>query len=119
MSALRFIEGATVFLPVSAPGALLYLGDGHAVQGDGELNGDALETSLDVELSVDIIHSRCTPAPRVESATHLIAMGLGGSLDDAFKSATANMAGWIAEDYKLTPSEIAEFLGTAAEPSIA
>jgi len=44
-----------------------------------------------------------------------MAMGLGGSLDDAFKSATANMAGWIAEDYKLTPPEIAELFGTAAE----
>jgi amidase len=111
----EIVEGATVYLPVSVPGALLYVGDGHAVQGDGELNGNALETSLDVEFSVDIIPGRRTPGPRVESATHIMAMGLGGSLDDAFKSATANMAGWIAEDYKLTPAETAELFGTAAE----
>jgi amidase len=111
----EIVEGATIYLPVSVPGALLYLGDGHAAQGDGELNGNALETSLDVEFSVDIIPERSTPRPRVESATHIMAMGLGGSLDDAFKSATANMAGWIAEDYKLTPAEIAELFGTAAE----
>jgi acetamidase/formamidase len=111
----EIIEGATLYLPVAVPGALLYLGDGHAAQGDGELNGNALETSLDVEFSVDIIPGRRTPGPRVESATHIMAMGLGGSLDDAFKSATANMAGWIAEDYKLEPSEIAELFGTAAE----
>lgn len=111
----EIVEGATLYLSVSVPGALLYLGDGHAVQGDGELNGNALETSLDVEFTVDVIPRRRTPGPRVESASHIMAMGLGGSLDDAFKSATANMAGWIAEDYKLTPEEIAELFGTAAE----
>src|SRR5207253_2679910 len=45
----EIVEGATVYLPVSVPGALLYVGDGHALQGDGELNGNALETSMDVE----------------------------------------------------------------------
>jgi amidase len=111
----EIVEGATIYLPVSVPGALLYLGDGHAAQGDGELNGNALETSLDVEFTVDLIPGRRTPGPRVESSTHIMAMGLGGSLDDAFRSATANMAGWIAEDYKLLPAEIAELFGTAAE----
>jgi acetamidase/formamidase len=111
----EIVEGATIYLPVLVPGALLYLGDGHAAQGDGELNGNALETSLDVEFTVDLIPGRRTPGPRVESATHIMAMGLGGSLGDAFKSATANMAGWIAEDYKLLPAEIAELFGTAAE----
>jgi amidase len=53
--------------------------------------------------------------PRVESATHLMAMGLGGSLDDAFRAATANMAQWLTDDYKLTPSELAQVLGTSAE----
>ncbi|HEY6619599.1 MAG TPA: acetamidase/formamidase family protein [Steroidobacteraceae bacterium] len=111
----EIVEGATIYLPVSVPGALLYLGDGHAAQGDGELNGNALETSLDVEFTVDLLPGRRTPGPRVESDTHIMAMGLGGSIDDAFKSATANMAGWIAEDYKLLPAEIAELFGTSAE----
>jgi acetamidase/formamidase len=44
-----------------------------------------------------------------------MAMGLAGSLDDAFRAATANMAQWLADDYKLAPSEIAQVLGTAAE----
>jgi amidase len=44
-----------------------------------------------------------------------MAMGLSGSLDDAFRMATENMAQWLADDYKLTPSEVAQVMGTAAE----
>ena len=51
-------EGASVSLPVAQPGALLYVGDGHALQADGELNGNALETSLDVEFSVDLVREK-------------------------------------------------------------
>jgi len=111
----EIVEGATVYLPVSVPGALLYVGDGHALQGDGELNGDALETSMDVEFTVDVIPGKRIMGPRVESPTHIMAMGLSGSLDDAFRGATANMAEWLADEYKLTPSEVAQVLGTSAE----
>src|ERR1039457_779001 len=89
-------EGATIYLPVNVPGALLYVGDGHAAQGDGELNGNALETSMDVEFTVDVVAHKSLMSPRVESATH-------------------NMAQWLTDDYKLTPSEVAQVLGTAAE----
>ena len=111
----EIVEGATVYLPVSVPGAMLYFGDGHAMQGDGELNGNALETSMDVEISVDVIAKKRISGPRVESATHIMAMALGGSIDEAFRNATSRMATWLEEDYKLTPSEIAQVLGTSAE----
>jgi acetamidase/formamidase len=111
----EIVEGATVYLPVNVPGALLYVGDGHAAQGDGELTGNALETSMDVEFTVDVVARKAIRGPRVESATHIMAMGLDGSLDEAFRSATANMAQWLIDDYKLTPSEVAQVLGTAAE----
>lgn len=111
----EIIEGATVYLPVRVPGAFLYFGDGHALQGDGELNGNALETSMDVTVTIDVIPKRRIPGPRVESATHVMAMGLAGSVDDAFRDATSNMADWLTTDYKLTPSEVAQVLGTAAE----
>ena len=111
----EIVEGATVYLPVNVPGALLYVGDGHAMQGDGELNGNALETSMDVEFTVDVIPGKRITGPRVESATHIMAMGLGGSLDDAFRAATAGMAQWLTDEYKLTPSEVAQVLGTSAE----
>jgi acetamidase/formamidase len=109
------VEGATVYLPVNAPGAMLYVGDGHAAQGDGELNGNALETSMDVEFTVDVIAGKGVPGPRVESATHIMAVGLDGSIDDAFRMATVNMAGWLTEKYGLTPPEVAEVMGTSAE----
>jgi amidase len=109
------VEGATVYLPVNNPGALLYIGDAHAAQGDGELTGNALETSADVEITVDVIPGKRVPGPRVEGATHVFAMGLAGSLDEAFRTATANMAAWLADQYQLTPSEVAQVLGTAAE----
>jgi len=111
----EIVEGATVYLPVSTPGAMLYLGDGHALQGDGELNGNALETSMDVEFSVDVIPDKRIGAPRVESASHIMVVGLAGSLDEAFRVATASMADWLMDDYKLTASEVAQVLGTAAE----
>jgi acetamidase/formamidase len=111
----EIVEGATVYLPVSVPGALLYFGDGHALQGDGEINGNALETSLDVEVKVDLIPARSVPGPRVETGTHIMGMGLARSIDEAVRSATANLAAWLSRDYHLTPSEVAEVIGTAVE----
>ena len=114
----EIVEGATVYLPVRVPGALLYLGDGHAAQGDGELNGNALETSMDVEFTVDLIPEQRLRGPRVESATHIMTVGLGGSLEDATREATSGMAQWLSDNYKLTPSEVAQVLGTSAEYKI-
>ena len=114
----EIIEGATVYLPVNVPGALLYVGDAHAVQGDGELNGNALETSMDVEFTVDVIPAKRIPGPRVESLTHIMTMGLAGSLDEAFRIATSSMTQWLMNDYKLTVSEAAQVLGTSAQYTV-
>ena len=114
----EIVEGATVYLPIAQPGALLYVGDGHAAQGDGELNGNALETSMDVEFSVDVIASKSLMTPRVESATHLMTLGLGGTLEDALRVATASLGQWLEQDYHLTPSEIAIVLGSSVEYTI-
>jgi amidase len=111
----EMVEGATLYLPVQAAGAFLYVGDGHAAQGDGETTGDALETSMDVEFTVDVIPGKSVPGPRVESATQIMAMGLAGTTDDALRSATQNMVKWLTDEYKLGPTEIGEVLGTAAE----
>ena len=114
----EIVEGATVYLPVAQPGALLYVGDGHAAQGDGELNGNALETSMDVELTVDVVRGASAMTPRVENATHIMAIGLGGTLEDAVRAATAGLGQWLEQDYQLTPAEIAMVLGSAVEYAI-
>jgi amidase len=111
----EIVEGSTVYLPVGQPGAILYVGDGHAIQGDGELNGNALETSLDVEFSVEVVREKSIPGPRVENAEYLMAMGLAGSLDDAFKEATSALADWLEGDYGLTGPEVAMLLGVTVE----
>jgi acetamidase/formamidase len=114
----EIVEGATVYLPVAQPGALLYIGDGHAAQGDGELNGNALETSMDVELTVDVVPRKTVMTPRVESAAHIMTVGLGGTLEDALRAATAGLGQWLEQDYQLTASEIAMVLGSSVEYTI-
>lgn len=106
-------EGTTIYLPVYHPGALLFLGDGHAAQGDGELTGDALETSMDFEFTVDLIRDRNFGHPLAENAEFLISIGIGGSLDQALQQATSGLVRWLERDFKLTPSEAAMLLGFA------
>ena len=108
-------EGATVYLPVYQPGALLYLGDAHALQGDGETSQYALETSMDVEVRVELIKSTALSAPRVESATQLMVLGQAGSLDDALRAATAGMAQWLEQEYGLNLSQTAQVLGSSVQ----
>ena len=107
-------EGSTVYLQARVPGALVYIGDGHAAVGDGELNGNGLETSMAVEFRVEVIRDKSTPQPRVETADRLMALGYEGSLDEALKTATFNMQRWLTREYTLDPSEAAQVIGSAA-----
>jgi len=109
----RIREGTTVYLPVFQPGALLFVGDGHAAQGDGELTGNALETSLDLEFRVELIRGESAGVPRAEDAEYRMAMGIAGSLNEALQQATTNMARWLQRDFKLDRAEVAYVLGTA------
>jgi acetamidase/formamidase len=111
-------EGTTVYLPVNHPGALLFLGDGHAAQGDGELTGDALETSMDFEFTVDVIPGKNFGHPLVENAEFLISLGIGGSLDQALQQATSGLVRWLERDYKLNVNEAAMVLGFAVQYNI-
>ena len=60
-------EGASVILPVSVPGAYLFLGDGHALEGDGEAVGSGIETSLDVQFTVSLRKKASLTDPRIEN----------------------------------------------------
>jgi amidase len=115
----RLTQGTTLYFPVFEDGALLFLGDGHAAQGAGELTGDALETTLEVEFTVDLIRNSGLGTPRAEDATYLMAMGIAGSLDEATRRATTALAGWLAADHGLSPNDVALVMGTAVEYDVA
>jgi acetamidase/formamidase len=112
-------EGVTVYFPVYHPGALLFVGDGHAAEGDGELTGDALETSMEVEFTVDVLDGQSIDNPRAENGEYVMALGIGNSLTDALQAATTNMAQWLERDYKLNSAEVAMVLGTSMRYDIA
>jgi acetamidase/formamidase len=112
-------EGVTVYLPVFVPGALLFVGDGHAAQGAGELTGNALETSMDIEFTVDVISNVSPRGPRMENAEYLMASGMSQSLDDAFRDATTNLVQWLERSYGLNPAEVSSVVSTAVTYDIA
>jgi amidase len=112
-------EGVTVYLPVYQEGALLFVGDGHALEGDGELTGDALETSMAVEFTVEVVRGKSTQGPRFESDEFLMASGIANSLPEALQTATTELARWLERDYKLSPNESNVLLGAAIRYDIA
>jgi amidase len=103
----KIAEGATVILPVYHQGALLFVGDGHALQGDGEATGTGIETSLDVELTLNVLKNAHLSGPRVETTDEIISIGsqpeFASALDNALRMATTDMVGWLVQDYGLEP----------------
>jgi acetamidase/formamidase len=90
--------GSTLFLPVHVPGALLSVGDGHALQGDGEVSGTAIETSLAGTFRILLHKARRLHWPRAETPTHYITMGLDPDLDEAARLATREMIDFLASE---------------------
>ncbi len=100
-------EGTTVILPVYHPGALLFLGDGHALQADGEPTGTGIETSMDVEFTVELRKKVNLTGPRAETSEHIISIGSQPEFVSAsnrgLQLATSDMVNWLTTDYKLEP----------------
>src|SRR5262245_38734840 len=94
--------GVKLMLPVNEPGALLFLGDGHARQGEGEVAGTGLETSMDVEFTVDLVKKKAMGWPRLETATHVMVLGSARPLLEAFQHATSELQRWLMADYGFT-----------------
>lgn len=119
MDAPEVRPGFTLYLPVNAPGGLLYLGDGHAAQGDGEVAGSAIEVPMRVRLQVNLIKGRKIAWPRFESDTMLMAVGAYRPLDDALRIAFSELVGWIHADYKLSDLDAYELLSKVAKIHLA
>ena len=114
----EIVQGNTVYLSVQRPGALLYLGDAHALQGEGETTQFALETSMDVTFTVDLIKGQSVRQPRVESPEQIMVLGQAGTMEEALQAASAGMIQWLNTDYNLSLSEIAQVMGVAMEYSV-
>ena len=127
--------GARIMLPVFHPGALLYLGHGHARQGDGAVSGTGVETSLDIEISVDLVKKKEWPHssvvrpstvvgefeqgwPRVETSEYLMTVGTGPSLLVALQRATVELHHWLDDDFGLSERAVNIFVGQAIEYEI-
>jgi len=115
MDASEARPGYTLYLPVNAPGALLYIGDGHAAQGDGEVAGTAIEVPLHVRLQVDLIKRKRIAWPRFENESSLMAVGAYRPLDDALRIAFTELVGWIHSDYGLSELDAYELLSKVAK----
>src|SRR5712692_21376 len=115
MDAPEVRPGFTVYLPVNVPGALLYFGDGHAAQGDGEVAGTALEVPLRVRLQVDLRRRQKIAWPRFENETSIMAVGAYRPLDDALRIAFTELVGWIHTDYSLSELDAYELLSKVAK----
>lgn len=111
--------GVTLMLPVAEPGALLFIGDGHARMGDGESVGTGLETSMDVEFTVDLVKKKPIGWPRLENETYIMVLGSARPLLEAFQHATSEMQKWLIADYGFSERGADTFMGQALEYEIA
>jgi acetamidase/formamidase len=113
------IAGATLMLPVYEPGALLFLGDGHARMGEAEAAGTGVETSMDVEFTVSLVKKKTIAWPRLENDTHIMVLGSARPLLEAFQLATSEMQKWLMADYGFSERGASTFMGQALEYEIA
>ena len=119
MDASDVREGATVYLPVFHEGGYFYFGDAHALQGDGEIVGSGLETTMDVTLQFDVIKGQTIAWPRIEDDTHIMVAGSIRPLVDAFRIAHVELIQWLVDDYGFDRMEAYQVVSQAGVSRIA
>ena len=102
--------GNTIYLPVNVSGAMLYIGDGHAAMGDGEIAGSAIEVPLHARLQVNVIKGQKISWPRFENDHAIMAVGAYRPLDDSLRIAFTELISWIHSDYGLSELDAYELL---------
>jgi acetamidase/formamidase len=111
----EYVAGTSVFLPVFVPGANFSAGDGHAVQGDGEVCLTALETCLKGTFQLVVHKGMKLAMPRALTPTHYITLGLDPDLDDASKQALRDMIAWLVQLKGWKPAEAYVFCSLACD----
>ena len=107
--------GNTVYFPVNVSGAMLFLGDGHAAMGDGEVAGTAIEVPLRSRVQLRVIKGQTISWPRFENDDYIMTVGAYRPLDDALRIAFTELVGWIHKDYGLSEMDAYELLSKVAE----
>jgi acetamidase/formamidase len=106
--------GNTVYFPVNVAGALLYMGDGHAAMGDGEVAGTAIEVPLHARVQVSVIKGKKIGWPRFENEHAIMTVGAYRPLDDCVRIAFTELVSWIHQDYGLSELDAYELLSEVA-----
>ena len=119
MDAPELREGTTVYLPIFHDGAYFYFGDGHARQGEGEVAGTGLETSMDVMFRIDVVKGKTIDWPRFEDADYIMVAGSGRPLIDAFRLAHIELIEWMEQDYGFDRIDAYALIGQVAENTVA
>lgn len=99
MDCVETAAGTTLYLPVWVRGAYLEFGDVHALQGDGEVNGTALEVPAEVTLDIEVLKGRHAEWPRLENSTHIMTAGSTRPLMDCVRLAQIELLNWLVTDY--------------------
>jgi acetamidase/formamidase len=120
MDIRELTEGTTLYVPVLVPGALLWTGDSHAAQGNGEVNLTALETAYkEMSITVDVIKGQALAWPRIETPTSWITMGYDKDLNKALDILKAETATFLAAQRKLSSDKALALIPKVADCRIA
>jgi amidase len=111
-------EGATLYLPVWVRGAYLSCGDVHAAQGDGEVNGTALEVTAEVTLRIDVLKGCQADWPRLETETHIMAVGSTRPLMDCVRLSQMELLTWLVSEHGFQREEAWQLMGQVSSMRI-
>ena len=114
-----FKAGTDVMFPVSAEGALFFLGDVHAAQGDGEIVGTGIETAAEVQFTVQVVKKKIISWPRGCDSLGIFTIGNARPLEQALQHATTEMLDWLIEEYALDEVSASHVMGQAVRYGVA
>lgn len=115
LDTLAITEGATIYLPVNTPGALLAMGDMHAAMGDGEIMGAGLEVAGEIEVQVEVLKDADFPLPFIETDDLYMTLGSRETMEEASQLALNNMVKFLQTKTNLTFNEAGMFLSMASD----
>ncbi|HZD28382.1 MAG TPA: acetamidase/formamidase family protein [Xanthobacteraceae bacterium] len=111
-----FTEGTSLYVPVHVPGALLWSGDSHAAQGNGEVNLTAVETAYkELNVTLEVIKGKPLDFPRIETKTSWITMGFDQDLNKAWDQAKAQTVKLLSEERRVSAEQAARLMQTASD----